>query len=74
MGYATPLEEVLALRSEVVRLREALAPFVAPRDQSPSQMAKVIHKDLNDMTPIALVVTKGQFIAASALLHEGREP
>jgi hypothetical protein len=54
--------------TENIRLRRALEPFVALRDQAPSQMAKIIHKDLNGMTPIALTVTKDQFKAACAAL------
>jgi hypothetical protein len=50
------------------RLKLALEPFVALRDQSPSQMAKIIHKGVDGLTPIALTVTKDQFKAACVAL------
>lgn len=53
---------------ELDNLRSALRPFVALRDQSPSQMAKIIHKDIDGMTPIALTVTKDQFKEACSTL------
>lgn len=45
-------------------LRDLLAPFVNLRDQNPVHTAKIIHKDLDGLTPIELTVTKGQFIHA----------
>lgn len=50
--------------AQIELLRSALEPFVALRDQSPLEMAKIIHKDLDGITPITLTVTKNQFKAA----------
>jgi hypothetical protein len=56
--------EIERLRNLVEGLRTAFEPFVALRDQSPCEMAKVIHKGLDGVTPISLTVTKDQFKAA----------
>lgn len=67
-GLSDAMMTVERLCKRIVKLEMALEPFVALGDQSPSQMAKVIHKDLDGMTPIALTVTKDQFKAALAVL------
>lgn len=70
-NHETLKAEITRLRSEleqakgqVESLRNALEPFIALRDQSPTQMAKVIHKGIAGTIPIALTVTKDQFKAA----------
>lgn len=56
--------ELEQAKGQVESLRNALEPFIALRDQSPTQMAKVIHKGIAGTIPIALTVTKDQFKAA----------
>ena len=56
--------EIRAWHDQIERLREVLSPFIKMRDQIPSEMAKIIHKELDDITPIHLTVTKGQFMDA----------
>jgi hypothetical protein len=63
-------EAIKQLRAQVEGLRTALEPFVALRDQAPSQMAKIIHKGIDGVTPIALTVTKDQFKAACSALSQ----
>lgn len=56
-------------RKEAVRLREALRAFVNTRDQFPESI-KLIQPKLNELTPITVTVTKGQFAEAVAALAE----
>jgi len=66
-----------AIELERNNLRAALAPFIAVSDQSPSEMAKIIHKGLDGLTPITVTVTKQQFMAALKLCSPSaveREP
>jgi len=65
-GHPADIMDEAAVRIE--RLELALGPFIALRDQAPSQMVKIIHKGVDGLTPIALTVTKDQFKAACAAL------
>src|SRR6185312_7390777 len=42
-------DDLLEAAAEIERLRNALEPFVAFRDQSPSQMAMIIHKRMDGL-------------------------
>lgn len=55
---------VRAWHDQIERLKEVITPFVNIRDQSPQNMAKIIHKGLDGLTPIDLTVTKNQFMDA----------
>lgn len=61
MATADALQDAI---DRIEQLTTALEPFIALRDQLPSQMAKIIHKGVSGLTPIALTVTKDQFKAA----------
>lgn len=56
------------------RVRDMLAPFVNLRDQDPSHMAKIIHKDLDGLTPIKLTVIKDQFMDAWLMWNALQSP
>ena len=61
---------LLAAVKEIRSLREVLRPFVDRRTQPTSQMIKTINHAIDGMAPLALTVTKAQFMAASAMLDD----
>lgn len=64
-GYSTNgvvlLDAVKHMIFDLERLGSALEPFIALRDQSPSETTKVIHKDLDGLTTVTVTVTNDQF-------------
>lgn len=66
-------EEIAELRRLVEGLKSALKPFVSVSDQPTSQMAKVIHKGVSGLAPVALTVTKDQFKAAMSALSSTKD-